>query len=102
LNRKRKRKIKELEFQQATIRFENVKRNLESKSRQEEIDLSIHRIKVLQREAEIRDAKEALKKLTIYSPNNGVFQVNRNRWNGQFVRLGDDMYFGSLLPAFPI
>jgi HlyD family secretion protein len=96
-----KRKIKELEFQQATIRFENVKLNLESKSRQEEIDLSMYRIKVLQREAEIRDAKEALNKLTIYSPNNGVFQVNRNRWNGQLVRLGDNMYFGSLIASIP-
>jgi HlyD family secretion protein len=96
-----KRKIKELEFQQATIRFENVKRNLESKSRQEEIDLSIHRIRVLQREAEIRDAKEALQKLTIYSPNNGVFQVAQNRWNRQFVRLGDATYFGSLIASIP-
>lgn len=96
-----KRKIKELEFQQATIRLENVKRNIKSKTRQEEIDLSIHKIKVLRREAEIRDAKEALKKLTIYSPNKGVFQVAQNRWNRQFVRLGDDMFFGAQIASIP-
>ena len=96
-----KRKVKELEFQQAAIRLDKVKQNLESKTRQEEIDLLIQKIKVRQREEEIRDAKAALQKLTIYSPNNGVFQVAQNRWTRQNARLGDDVYFGAQIASIP-
>ena len=96
-----RKKVKELEFQQATIRLDNVQRNLESKIKQEEIELSIRRIKIMQREAEIRDANQALEKLVIYSPNNGVFQVAQNRWTRQNVRLGDDIYFGAQIASIP-
>jgi HlyD family secretion protein len=78
-----KRKITELEFQQATIRLENVKRKLESETRQGEIDLEIHKIKIMQREVQIRDAYETLEKLTLYSPNDGVFQVARTVVQGR-------------------
>lgn len=96
-----KRKITELEFQQSTIRLENVKRKLESETRQGEIDLEIHRIKVMQREAEIRDAYETLEKLTLYSPNDGIFQVGRNRRTNQNIRLGDDVFFGGQIASIP-
>jgi HlyD family secretion protein len=96
-----KQRIKEMEFRQAAIRLAKVERNLESKTIQEEIEQTIHRIKVMQRESEIRDAREALQKLTIYSTNDGVFQVGQNRWTRQNVRLGDDIFFGTLIASIP-
>jgi HlyD family secretion protein len=96
-----KRRVKELEFQQAAIRLANVQRNLVSKTRQEEIDLEIFKIKVMQRETEIREAREALKLLTMYSPNNGVFQVAQSRFTRQNVRLGDDIYMGAQIASIP-
>jgi HlyD family secretion protein len=96
-----KRKITELEFQQATIRLENVKRKLVSETRQEEIDLEIHKIKIMQREAQIREAYETLGKLILYSPNDGVFQVAQNRRTRQNVRLGDDVFFGGQIASIP-
>ncbi len=96
-----KRRITELEFQQATIRLENVKRKLESETRQEEAELSIHKIKIMQREAQIREAYEALEKLTLYSPNDGVFQVAQNRRTRQNIRLGDDVFFGGQIASIP-
>jgi HlyD family secretion protein len=96
-----KRRIKELEYKQAEIRLAKVERNIESKIRQEEIEAEIHRIKVGQREAEIRDARETLEMLTLYSENQGVFQVARNRWSRQNVRLGDELYFGQQIASIP-
>jgi HlyD family secretion protein len=96
-----KRKVKELEYQQASIRLDKVKRNLESKIRQEKLDLSIQNIKVEQRKTDIKLAREALKYLTIYSPNNGIFQAARDRWRGQMVRLGDDIYYGHRIASIP-
>ena len=96
-----KQKVKELEYQQARIRLEKVKRNLQSKIEQEKLDLSIQNIKVEQQQNEIKLAREALKHLTIYSPNNGVFQVAQNRRSRQFTRLGDEIYFGSKIASIP-
>ena len=96
-----KRKITDLEFQQATIRLENVKRKLESETIQEEIDLEIHKIKIMQREAQIREAYETLEKLILFSPNDGVFQVAQNRRTRQNIRLGDDVYFGGQIASIP-
>jgi HlyD family secretion protein len=96
-----KRRITELEFQQATIKLETIKRKLETETRQGEIDAEIHRIKVMQRQAQIRDAYETLERLTLYSPNDGVFQVAQNRRTRQNVRLGDDVFFGGQIASIP-
>jgi HlyD family secretion protein len=96
-----KKKIKELEFQQATISLSKVKRNLELKPKLEDLDLKIQKIKILQRESEILDARKALNKLTIYSPMDGIFQVSKTWWSGQYVRLGDNIYMGSKIASIP-
>jgi HlyD family secretion protein len=96
-----KQKITNLEFQQATIRLENLKRKLASETRQEEINHVIHKIKIMQRQSQIREALETLEKLTLYSPHDGVFQVAQNRWTRQNVRLGDDVYFGGQIASIP-
>jgi HlyD family secretion protein len=96
-----KRRITELEFQQATIKLETIKRKLETETRQGEIDMEIHKIKVLQRQAQIIDAYETLEKLTLYSPNDGVFQVAQNRRTRQNIRLGDDVFFGGQIASIP-
>ena len=96
-----KQKVKELEFRQASIRLEKVKRNLEARINQEKIDLTIQNIKVEQQKNEIQKAREALKLFTLYSPNNGVFQAARDRWRGQLVRLGDEIYYGHKIASIP-
>jgi HlyD family secretion protein len=96
-----KKRIKELEFQQATISLGKVKRNLELKPKLEDLDLKIQKIRILQRESEILDARKALNKLTIYSPMDGIFQVSKTWWSGQYVRLGDNIYMGSKIASIP-
>lgn len=95
-----KQRIKELEFKQATLRLEKVKRNLESKPKLEELDLTIQKIKVKQGEADINSGLEALQRMVIHSPNNGIFQVAQN-WNRQNIRLGDEVYIGSKIAGIP-
>ena len=53
-----KKRIKELEFLQSTVKLNKVKRNLELKSNLENYDRQIQRIKVIQRETDLKKAKE--------------------------------------------
>jgi len=96
-----KKRVKQLEFQQAGIKLEKVKRNLDLKPRLEDLDLRIQKIKVKQGESTITEARGALEKLVIRSPIDGVFQVYTNPWNGQNVRLGDNAYMGNRIASIP-
>jgi HlyD family secretion protein len=98
-----RKKIKELEFQQATIRLARVKRNLELKPRLDNYDNRIQRIRVIQRETELKSAKETLKQFLIRSPLDGTFQVstNRNYSNPQNWKLGDSPYQGYVIASIP-
>lgn len=96
-----KRKIKELEYQQATIRLNKVKRNLALRPRLDIYDRKIQDIKILQREAEIRSAKETLKRMVMRSPQDGIFQLQSNWWTGQFSKLGDNIYLGAPIASIP-
>ena len=98
-----KQRIKELEFQQATIRLNKVKRNLELKPRLDNYDRRIQRIKVIQRETELENAKETLKKLLIRTPLDGIFQVSVNKFtqNPQTWKVGDSPYQGQIIASIP-
>jgi HlyD family secretion protein len=95
-----KRKVKELEFQQATIRLNKIKRNLDLRPKLDQYDRRTQEIKILQREVELKNAKETLKQMVIRSPQQGIFQVRTN-WNGQNIKLGDNIYLGSLIASIP-
>jgi HlyD family secretion protein len=98
-----KKRIKELEFQQATIRLNKIKRNYELKPKLDNYDFKIQRIRVIQRETELKSAKETLKQFLIRSPLDGTFQVsvNRNYSNPQNWRLGDSPYQGYIIASIP-
>ena len=98
-----KKRIKELEFQQATIKLNRVKRNLELKPRLDNYDRQIQRIKVIQCETELKNAKSTLKKLLIRSPLDGIFQVAVNIFtqNPQIWKVGDSPYQGQTIASIP-
>jgi HlyD family secretion protein len=95
-----KRKIKELEFRQATVRLNKAKRKLELKPALNNYDMMILQIRVQQRENEIRDGKAAVKMLKMSSPLDGIFQIKRN-YNGQLVKIGDNVYSNNLIASIP-
>lgn len=98
-----KKKIKELEFQQATIKLNKVKRNLKLKPKLDNYDRRIQRIRVIQRENDLKSAKETLKKFLVRSPLDGTFQVSVNQFtqNPQNWRLGDSPYQGQMIASIP-
>ena len=98
-----KKRIKELEFQQATIKLNKVKRNLELKPILDNYDRRIQRIRVVQRENDLKSAKETLKKFLVRSPLDGTFQVSVNQFtqNPQNWRLGDSPYQGQMIASIP-
>ena len=98
-----KKKVKELEFQQETIKLNKVKRNLDLKPKLDDFDRRIKRIKVAQRQNELNNAKDALKLFLLKSPLDGIFQVAVNEWteNPQMWKVGDTPYQGQILASIP-
>lgn len=99
----KKRKIKELEFKQATIRLDKVKRQLERKPVLDNYDFTVQKIKVMQGEAALSGAKEILNRMVITSPKDGLFQVASSmfEWPQRNIKVGDRIYSGMLIGRIP-
>lgn len=93
--------IKKLQFRQAEINFEKVKRRIELTKIMSASDLKIQKIKVAQVESEIKMAKDALPKLTLRAPISGIFQVARKRRSRDNLAVGDDVRFGNMVGSVP-
>jgi HlyD family secretion protein len=98
-----KRRIKELEFQQAAIKLRKVKRNNELKPILDNYDFKIQEIKVLQRQTDLKNANDVLKEFLILSPIDGIFQISMNIFtqNPQNWRIGDSPYQGQMIASIP-
>lgn len=96
-----KRRVKELEFKQAELRLAKVKRSMVLRPKLDSLDYRIQKIKVMQRDIEVKSAKETLKLLLIRSPGDGIFQIGDNMRTGQTIRVGDDVYIGSMIARIP-
>ncbi len=98
-----KKRVTELEFKQATIRLNKVKRNLELKPVLDDYDRQIQRIKVIQCESDLQEARETLKQFLIRSPIDGIFQIAVNRFteNPQNWKIGDTPYEGQIIASIP-
>jgi hypothetical protein len=96
-----KRKVKELEFRQAEIRLNKVKRSLSVQPALDSLDKRIQAIRVIQRKSELAAAEETLKQMLIRSPGEGIFQVDLNRRTGQTLRVGDEIYLGAMIASIP-
>jgi HlyD family secretion protein len=95
------RKVIEIEYRQAEIRLNRIKRNLMLRPKIDSLDFRIQRIKVIQRENELKLAEETLRQLVITSPLDGVFVIERNSRTGQTTKIGDDVYIGNTVARIP-
>lgn len=95
------KKIKELEFKQAEIRLNKVKRNIELNEIISENELDIQKIKVYRINEEVNNSYNVLTKLTVRTPIPGIFQVATRNRKGDFVKIGDELYVGNLLGTVP-
>jgi multidrug efflux pump subunit AcrA (membrane-fusion protein) len=97
----RVQEIKRLQFRQAEINFEKVKRRIELTKVMSANDLKIQKIKVAQVENEIQMAQEVLPQLTLRAPISGIFQVARKRRSRDNLAVGDDVRFGNMVGSVP-
>ncbi len=95
------RKVIELEFRQAEIRLNKIKRKLDMQPALDMLDNRIQRIKVSQKENELKAARETLNQLNVCSPLDGIFVIEKNPRTGQAVRVGDEMYIGYTVARIP-
>jgi len=97
----RKQEIKELEFRQAEIHIQRIQKSIQLEKEICDNSLKIQSIKVSQLEENISEAQDALQKLTIRSPIDGIFQLSVSRMTDQLYKLGDNTYQGAELALVP-
>ena len=95
------RKVIELEFSQAEIRLNKIKRNLELRPKLDSLDFRIQQIKVIQKENEVKAAQNDLAKLVVTSPLDGIFVIRENWRTGQTIKVGDEIYLGAPVAMIP-
>jgi HlyD family secretion protein len=95
------KQVIELEFRQAEIRLNKIKRNLELRPKLDSLDFQIQKIKITQKQNELNAAQNDLSKLVVKSPLDGVFVVEENWRNGQTIKVGDEVYLGSPVARIP-
>jgi len=95
------RKVIELEFQQAEIKLDKIKRNLMLRPKLDSLDYRIQRIKVIQKENELSAAEKTLNQLIVLSPLDGIFVVSNSFRTGQIIKVGDEVYLGSVVARIP-
>lgn len=95
------KRVAELEYRQAEIKLNKIRRNLASKPKADSIDLMIQKIRITQRENDLRAAQETLDRLVVTSPLDGIIVIGEN-WNtGQMIRVGEDVYLGNPVAHIP-
>lgn len=97
----RTKKIKELEFQQATIQLNLAKRRLELNAIINENDLKIQQIRVNQIKKDIQNAYDIIPQLTVRSSTPGIFQIANNRRTRQLYQIGDEVWHGNTMASVP-
>jgi HlyD family secretion protein len=95
------KRILELEFLQSEIRLNKLKRNIELRPKLDSLDIRIQRIKIWQRENELKAAEETLELLTVKSPIDGIFVLQSGNRNGQTFKVGDEAYLGDPVAKIP-
>lgn len=98
---KKKQLTKKLEFEQAEIKLETVKRKLELREKINTKERTIQELKIIRKEQSIAGAYDAKKKLTIHSPGNGIMQLAKNRRTRQMCKIGDEIYQGQRFASIP-
>ncbi len=94
-------RIKELEFEQATISLNKIKRLIEVSKALEVTTMRIEQIRLQQLKNEIEHAYKILPSLTIRTPISGVFQIAENRRTRELMKIGDEVYQGNNMANVP-
>ena len=98
----RQRRIRELQFRQATIRLERAKRNLELNNIIAANDLKIQQIRVQLVEKDVDNAYSLLPRLTVCSTTEGIFQIEKKRrWSTELLSVGDEVNVNQTIARVP-
>lgn len=95
------KQIKELEFRQATLQLNKVKKLIEYNEIIAASTLKIEQIRIDRLREEIQNAYNLLPELTIRTPISGIFQAAHNRRTNQTVKIGDELYQGNVMGHVP-
>ena len=95
------RKTIALEFKQEEIKLNKLKRTLHDRPLLDSLDIRVQKIKVAQKESELKAAQETLDLLTVKTPLEGIFVIEENWRTGQQIKVGDEVYLGNPVARIP-
>ncbi len=94
-------RVKELQFKQAEIQLNKLKRKRELIDIQHKHENIIQEIKIKQLKEDIESSIAILPQLTIRTPISGVFQLGYNRNTNSKLKLGDQIYYRTNMGDVP-
>lgn len=97
----RNKQIRQLEFSKAEIQLEKTRKKIEYNRSIAALDKKIQSIKVVQLENDTADAHQALNRLVLCAPNEGIFQIEYNHRTRQLFQAGDEAYPNRTLANIP-
>lgn len=95
------KKIRQLEFRKAEILLEKTMKKIEYSRRIAELEKIIQSTRVRQYENDIADSHNALSRLVLRAPNEGIFQIDYNYMTRQLFSAGDEAYPNRSLASIP-
>lgn len=97
----KKQLIKQKELEIAIIKLERIKNKLELRQEVFQNEMKIQQIKIEQIKKNVSEAEEALLKLNLTSPIDGIFQLDRNRRTNKTMQIGDQIHMGQIIARIP-
>lgn len=97
----RLREITRLEMQRNELRVEKIRKRLAAIEGIQKEERAHVQIKIQQASRKLEAAEDALEKLTLKAPTNGVVVHEYSRWRGRKPQEGDTMYPGEPIAKIP-
>lgn len=97
----KRRLLKDLEFKKSAIKYELAQKKYELAKITFAQDIKIEQIRIEKLEKQLREAHEALEKLVIRSPINGILQLRQRRRSREMIKIGEDLHQGSNIASVP-
>jgi len=91
----------QLKLENARLALQRAEEQIENKKKIHKVDLFQKNINIGQLEEQLKEANEAVDKLTLVSPANGIAILEENWMSGQKWQEGDQPYSGSKIIQLP-
>ncbi len=92
---------RKLALDEARAELAKAEADLQSQRKSAQADLEVQRIEIRKARREIDAAREAIGRLTLYAPRDGIFLVANQPWQHRTLQVGDSVWTGLVVGTIP-